>query len=201
MPAAFSPRSAAFVAFSCGSLSSVLVRPGRSGAAWVLVAGFESLSSASAFARRAAIRSGRSVALRPGAGGAAGEWSVSCPVFWQSSRGPAGGVACCLWWVGSAACPPPWRALGCLMCNSAVRCSSCPPSSPAGAPVPLVRCAPVARWFAPCPLCGALGLVLVTSGAARPFLWCAWCGVAAPAPARSRWSPSREPAAVQPSLF
>ena len=110
-------------------------------------------------------------------------------------------VACCLWWVGSAACPPPWRALGCLMCNSAVRCSSCPPSSPAGAPVPLVRCAPVARWFAPCPLCGALGLVLVTSGAARPFLWCAWCGVASPAPARSRWSSSREPAAVQPSLF
>ena len=55
---AFSPRSAAFVAFSCGSLSSVLVRPGRSGAAWVLVAGFESLSSASAFARRAAIRVG-----------------------------------------------------------------------------------------------------------------------------------------------
>ena len=87
---AFSPRSAAFVAFSCGSLSSVLVRPGRSGAAWVLVAGFESLSSASAFARRAAIRSGRSVALRPGAGGAAGEWSVSCPVSWSSSRGPAG---------------------------------------------------------------------------------------------------------------
>jgi len=88
--AAFSPRSAAFVAFSCGSLSSVLVRPGRSGAAWVLVAGFESLSSASAFARRAAIRAGRSVALRPGAGGAAGAWSVSCPVAWSSSRGPAG---------------------------------------------------------------------------------------------------------------
>ena len=87
---AFSPRSAAFVAFSCGSLSSVLVRPGRSGAAWVLVAGFESLSSASAFARRAAIRAGRSVALRPGAGGAAGAWSVSCPVAWPSSRGPAG---------------------------------------------------------------------------------------------------------------
>jgi hypothetical protein len=88
--AAFSPRSAAFVAFSCRSLSSVLVRPGRSGAAWVLVAGFESLSSASAFARRAAIRAGRSVALRPGAGGAAGAWSVSCPVAWPSSRGPAG---------------------------------------------------------------------------------------------------------------
>jgi hypothetical protein len=87
---AFSPRSAAFVAFSCGSLSSVLVRPGRSGAAWVLVAGFESLSSASAFARRAAIRAGCSVALRPGAGGAAGAWSVSCPVAWPSSRGPAG---------------------------------------------------------------------------------------------------------------
>ena len=85
------------------------------------------------------------------------------------------------------------------MCNSAVRCPSCPPSSPAGAPVPLVRCAPVARWFAPCPLCGVFGLVLVTSGAARPFLWCAWCGLASPAPARSRWSSSREPS--QLSLF
>ena len=197
---AFSPRSAAFVAFSCGSLSSVLVRPGRSGAAWVLVAGFESLSSASAFARRAAIRSGRSVALRPGAGGAAGEWSVSCPVSWSSSRGPAGagrllpvagGVRGLL--------RQRWTAPACLMCNSAVRCPSCPPSSPAGAPVPLVRCAPVARWFAPCPLCGAVGLVLVTSGAARPFLWCAWCGLASPAPARSRWSSSREPS--QLSLF
>ena len=133
---------------------------------------------------------------------------------------PLARVACCLWWVGSAACPPLWRALACrawprgrpwgcsrggvaVTCSSACfpRCASCPPSSPAGAPVPLVRCAPVARWFAPCPLCGALGLVLSASGAARPFLWCAWCGVAAPAPARLRWSSSPVAAAVQPSLF
>ena len=86
---AFSPRSAAFVAFSCGSLTSVCVRPGRSGAAYVLVAGFGSFASASAFARRAAARAGCSVALRCDIGGAAGEWSVSCPVVWRSSRGPA----------------------------------------------------------------------------------------------------------------
>ena len=112
---------------------------------------------------------------------------------------PLARVACCRSRVGCAASPKRWTAPACLMCNSAVRCPACPPSSPAGAPVPLVRCAPVARWFAPCPLCGAVGLVLVTSGAARPFLWCAWCGLAAPAPARSRWSSSREPS--QLSLF
>ena len=90
-----------------------------------------------------------------------------------------------------------------MACSSACcpRCPSCPPSSPAGAPVPLVRCAPVARFWAPCPLCGALGLVLAVSGAARPFVWCAWCGVASPAPARSRWITVPTPAPVQLSLF
>lgn len=88
---AFAPRSAAFVAFSCGSLSSVLVRPSTSArSGWVLVAGFGAFAQAGAFARRAAARSGTSVALRAGAGGAAGSWSVSCPVSWPSSRGPAG---------------------------------------------------------------------------------------------------------------
>jgi hypothetical protein len=110
-------------------------------------------------------------------------------------------VACCRSRAGCAVCPLRWAAPVCPVCNSIVRCPACPPSSPAGAPVPLVRCAPVARWFAPCPLCGALGLVLSTSGAARPFVWCAWCGVASPAPARPRWSSSPVPAAVQPSLF
>ena len=162
---AFSPRSAAFVAFSCGSLSSVLVRPGRSGAAWVLVAGFESLSSASAFARRAAIRAGRSVALRPGAGGAAGAWSVSCPVAWPSSRGPAG-AGRLLPVVGRGARsvrrPGPRGSAAVALLGGAV--CALPPSSAAprarprrrlARPCPWCGARRFARWFAPCPLCGS----------------------------------------------
>ena len=85
------PRGAAFVAFARGGLRSVLVRPGRSGAALVLVAGFAALPSAGRFAAWAARRSGCSVAVRPGPGGAGGAWLVSCPVAWSSSRLPA----CC----------------------------------------------------------------------------------------------------------
>ena len=159
---AFSPRSAAFVAFSWGPCRRCWSAPVALGAAWVLVAGFESLASASSFARRAAIRSGRSVAVRPGAGGAAGEWSVSCPVAWPSSRGPArrGSPAACggwgprpvrhwaRWLAALAAAGRGGVAVGvsAVTCSSACfpRCASCPPSSPAGTPVPLVRCALVA---------------------------------------------------------
>jgi len=83
------PRGAAFAAFARGGLRSVLVRPGRSGAALVLVAGFAGLPAAGAFAVWAARRCGRSVAIRPGPGGAGGAWLVSCPVAWRSSRLPA----------------------------------------------------------------------------------------------------------------
>jgi hypothetical protein len=67
----------------------VCVCAGRYGSGWALVAGFGSFASASAFARRAAARAGCEVTLRCGVGGAHGEWSVSCPVTWRSSHGPA----------------------------------------------------------------------------------------------------------------
>ena len=133
--------------------------------------------SPSALARVAPPASGRFRARSPGllprprwrGSPAGGRWWRPRPVRYSGTRRLAprrpsgrGGVAVAC----SSACFP--------------RCRSCPPSSPAGAPVPLVRSAPVTRWFAPCPLCGALGLVLSASGAARPFLWCAWCGVAVP---------------------
>lgn len=86
----FTARSAAFVAFTAGGLRSVLVRPGRHGAAVVLVAGFSSASSASRFAARAARAAGRSVAVRRGPGGEMGAWLVSAPVAWPSSVLPAG---------------------------------------------------------------------------------------------------------------
>lgn len=91
MSALFSPRSAAFVAFSSGALESVLLRPSthaRSGA--VLVCGFGSLPAAGRCAARVARRSGVAVAIRPGPGGAAGEWQVSAPVAVRSSRWPVG---------------------------------------------------------------------------------------------------------------
>ena len=49
--------------------------------------------------------------------------------------------------------------------------------------------------------CGKLALVLASSGAARPFAWCSWCGVSFAAPPRSRWEPRRQVAAAQLSLF
>jgi len=82
----YSPRSAAVVAFSCGDLRSFCVRPGRHGAAVVLVAGFDSPAAAARFARRAARRAGRSVVVRAGEDVS----FVSCPVAWRSSRLPAG---------------------------------------------------------------------------------------------------------------
>jgi hypothetical protein len=91
MPA-FSPRSAAFVAFSSGSLCSLQVRPG-SRAPVVVVAGFSSHRGAARFARRAARAAGVSVAVRPGPGGWLGAWLVPTPVAWPSSHLPGSGRA------------------------------------------------------------------------------------------------------------
>ncbi len=77
-------RSVAWSAFVSGSLRSVLLRPGRSGARAVLVCSFSCARRAGAFAARWARRLGRSVALRRVAGG----WSVSVPVLLRSSRWP-----------------------------------------------------------------------------------------------------------------
>ena len=86
------------------------------------------------------------------------------------------------------------------MCSSSCvpRCPSCAGASPPA----LVRLAHRPALSAPC-ACGARGLVLASSGAASPWLWCAWCGAASPAPARSRWSaaPARRPPPPQLSLF
>ena len=81
-----SVRSVAFSAFRAGSLASVLLRPGRSGARLVLVCGFSSCARASAFARAWAVRVGGGVAVRRAPVG----WSVSVPVCWRSSRLPGG---------------------------------------------------------------------------------------------------------------
>lgn len=108
-PVLFSPRGAVFAAFASGGLLSFCVRPGRSGAAVVLVASFSSPASAGRFARRAARRAGRSVVVRSVCPGV---WAVSCPVAWPSSRLPAGagrawpvsgglrGLAAALGWAG-----------------------------------------------------------------------------------------------------
>ena len=199
---AFSPRSAAFVAFSCGSLTSVCVCPGRSGAAWVLVAGFGSFASASAFARPRRLALGarwRSavISVAPPASG-------RCPARSFGARRVArpAPVACWPCRVGCAVCPKCCFTQVCRVSSHGrrrrcsrgllLRLSSALPLVPAlvagwRARAPGAVRAGCALWFAPCPLCGVAGLVLDVSGAARPFLWCAWCGVASPAPARSRW--------------
>ena len=87
----YSPRSALFAAFSCGALSGAVIRPGRSGAALIAACGFTSPAGAGRFAARAARRAARPVAVRRGPGGVAGDWVVSCPVAWSSTRRPA----CC----------------------------------------------------------------------------------------------------------
>lgn len=61
------------------------------------------------------------------------------------------------------------------------------------APAPVVRCS--------CGGCGGSALVLASSGAARPWAWCAWCGACGPAPARSRWVSSSPVSPAQLSLF
>lgn len=79
------PRSVAWSAFLSGSLGSLVLRPGRSGARAVLVASFGSAPRAGRFARRWARRLGLSVAVRSAPGGV---WSVSVPVALASSRWP-----------------------------------------------------------------------------------------------------------------
>ena len=134
VPAAFSPRSAAFVAFSCGSLR-------RCSCALVALARLGCWSPASSPCRRprlspAAPPSGRVAPWRSALVQVAGWRMVGVvPGFLAVLPRPGWRGACCLWWVGSAACPPPWLA-GLPMCNSAVRCSLCPPSSPARARTP-----------------------------------------------------------------
>lgn len=85
----YTPRSAAFVAFSCGSLCSVGVGLGAPGVPAFLNTRFTSAAGARRFARLAACSSGRTVAVRA----YAGLWFVDCPVFWRSSRLPGGGWA------------------------------------------------------------------------------------------------------------
>ncbi len=79
-----SSRSVAWSAFVSGSLRSVLLRPGRSGARAVLVCSFGCAQRAGAFAARWARRLGRSVAVRR----VAGLFSVSVPVALASFRWP-----------------------------------------------------------------------------------------------------------------
>lgn len=82
-----SSRSVAWSAFVSGSLRSVSLRPGRSGARAVLVCSFACARRAGRFAARWARRLGRSVALRRVPGG---QWSVSVPVALRSFRWPVG---------------------------------------------------------------------------------------------------------------
>lgn len=86
----FTPRSAAFVAFSSGDLSAVLLRPG-SHCRLVLEARFSSARGAHRFARLAARRAGRSVIVRrfgrpPDPNRV---FAVSCPVSCPHTRPPA----------------------------------------------------------------------------------------------------------------
>jgi hypothetical protein len=78
------PRRLCFSAFRAGGLRSLLIRPGRSGAAVVLVAVFSSSASASSFAARWAVRLGQSVVVRSSPAG----WAVSVPVSLPSFRRP-----------------------------------------------------------------------------------------------------------------
>mgnify|MGYP006294597187 CR=1 len=90
-------RSLAFSAFRAGSLASLCFRPGRSGAGTVLCAGFDDARAAGAFARRWAIRLGRSVACRHRELGAHGRFHVSVPVRWNHAYPPAGSGRVILW--------------------------------------------------------------------------------------------------------
>ena len=89
------PRAVAWSAFRAGSLSSLLLRPGRSGAAVVLVCWFRCPRRAGRFAARWAARLGRSVRV---SGSVAG-WAVSVPVGVLSSR-PACAGGLVLWVAG-----------------------------------------------------------------------------------------------------
>ena len=90
-----------------------------------------------------------------------------------------------------------------IVCSSAClpRCPSCAPSSPAGAPVPLVRLHAARALFCPCPMCGAAARVLAGGGATTPFCWCATCGSCSPTPTRSRWSATPVDPVPQLALF
>ena len=80
--------------FRAGSLVGLLFRPSRwSRSGSVLVCSFRSAPRAGSFARRWAGRLGLSVAVRRSGRG----WAVSVPVFWPSSRGPAGGGRVVFW--------------------------------------------------------------------------------------------------------
>jgi hypothetical protein len=76
LPAPRSARGVAWSAFVSGSLRALRLRPGRSGAAFVLVCGFASAARAGLFAARWASRLGRSVVVRR----CGLLWAVSVPV-------------------------------------------------------------------------------------------------------------------------
>ena len=91
------PRSAAWLAFRSGGLSSFVVSvSARSFSGWALRASFSSPAGAARFARAAAVRAGVSVPVRSVGPGC---WSVSVPVdvpsrapFVGRSVSAAGGV-------------------------------------------------------------------------------------------------------------
>jgi hypothetical protein len=67
--------------------------------------------------------------------------------------------------------------------------------------VALVRVGLPPARFCACPRCGAAARVLAGSGAARPFCWCAWCGVCSPAPAAARWAADADEVIAQLALL
>jgi NMD protein affecting ribosome stability and mRNA decay len=83
-----------------------------------------------------------------------------------------------------------------------IRCPDCPATASAPA---LVRLAPVPLYSALCRHCATWALVLASSGADKPYVYCASCNACYPAPSPSRWvagAPAAQPAPpVQPSLF